>query len=32
VAASVSPSFHHPHHRHSLPSGECDALIEQLCE
>ena len=32
VAASVGLSFYSAHHRHPLPSGECDALIEQLCE
>jgi hypothetical protein len=32
VAASVGLSFYYAHHRHSLPSGECHALIEQLCE
>jgi hypothetical protein len=31
VAASVGLSFYYVNHRHS-PSGECDALIEQLCE
>jgi hypothetical protein len=32
VAASFGLSFYYAHHRHSLPSGECHALIEQLCE
>ena len=31
VVASVGLSFYYAHHRHPL-SGECDALIEQLCE
>jgi hypothetical protein len=32
VSASVGLSFYYAHHRHPPPSGECDVLIEQLCE